>query len=160
MSAVISKCKNYRYLLNRKTSHKNGKKLVFVMLNPSTADASKDDPTIRKCIGFGERLGYEDVEVVNLFAFRSTKPENLLTCDDPVGPSNDEFIGHAINTSDMVICAWGTKGSILDRDKEFLSHALNLHALEITKDGHPKHPLYISYDKKPVPFNISVEDMQ
>lgn len=156
MSAIISDCGKYRYFLQRETGMPDERTLLFIMLNPSTADASLDDPTIRKCKGFGGFFGYGKIAVVNLFAFRATNPAELSKTNFPEGPENLAHIAKAINSADKIICAWGTKGVLFGQDRRVLKYLSEikkeLYALEITKDGHPKHPLYISYDKQPILF--------
>lgn len=152
--AVISPCEKYRYFLSRNVGGST-KSLVFIMLNPSTADAVDDDPTIRRCIGFCKSLGYGKLSVVNLFAFRATDPSELLAAHDPVGNENAKFIKDTVEKADLTICAWGTKGSINNQDKvvlELLKHS-RLHALKISKRGYPCHPLYLKSDLKPFVFN-------
>lgn len=148
-SAVISECGKYRHNLTRKVSDKEGL-LTFIMLNPSTADAELDDPTIRKCKGFCDRFGYGALQVVNLFDFRATNPDELKKTSYPASKHNMDIIRAAAIMSDKVICAWGTKG-IYNRQNEKVLQMLgkeniSLYALDITKDGHPKHPLYVPYD--------------
>lgn len=104
--AVISNCGRYRYLLRRTWDHGKPRSLI-VMLNPSTADAEVDDATIRSCIRLSKALAYGSFEVVNLFAFRATDPDELQRADDPVGPRNDDTIEAAILRCDLAICAWG-----------------------------------------------------
>lgn len=103
--AVLSSCGLYRYRLTRRWAE--GPAVLFVMLNPSTADATADDPTIRRCIGFAKREGMPAIEVVNLFAFRATKPEDLVKACDPVGPANDHHIVEAAGGAGRIIAAWG-----------------------------------------------------
>jgi hypothetical protein len=131
---------------------------VFVMLNPSTADASIDDPTIRRCVGFAKAWRFERLEVVNLFAFRATDPKQLLALrhsDDPVGVRNQEFVQQAIADAGRIVCAWGSHGDHLGQDETMLGWlgARQCHALGLTKDGHPKHPLYLRTDEQLVAFN-------
>src|SRR5262245_45087455 len=104
--AVISDCGRYRYLL-RRTWHHLWPRALFIMLNPSTADAEIDDPTIRSCIRLSKAEQYGSIEVVNLFALRATDPAALEGADDPIGPGNDDAIGRAIGRCDLAICAWG-----------------------------------------------------
>jgi len=128
------------------------------MLNPSTADAEKDDPTIRRCIGFAKRLGAARLEVVNLFAWRSTDPKALIPLgkDVAVGPENDEHILDVTRRSKVVICAWGNDGVLFGRDKEVnrligsvqMPMALKINA----KSGQPAHPLYLKSDAKLLPL--------
>lgn len=146
--AVLSDDKVYRYTLTRRWG--DGKPVVWVMLNPSTADAEVDDPTITRCIRFTERWGYQAMTVVNLFAFRATDPRRLKTARDPVGPFNDTAIMDAISEAAFVVAAWGTWGSTFKRDKEFLEliGAQKVKALGVTGDGDPRHPLYLRADAR------------
>lgn len=132
---------------------------VFVMLNPSTADATKDDPTIRRCVGFAKRWNYERVEVINLFAFRSTDPATLLALnhdDDPVGPDNLAHVDRLLPRAGIIIAAWGAHGAHLGQDETMLGWLgcppRKVHALGLTKDGHPRHPLYLPSNAEPVPY--------
>jgi hypothetical protein len=123
------------------------------MLNPSTADANVDDPTIRRCIGFARSWGYGRMGVVNLFAFRATKPNDLLRADDPVGPENDDHICDALAHSDFVICAWGAHKFAEARARDFMkilkTRNTLAHCLGVTKAGAPRHPLYVKGDVTP-----------
>lgn len=144
--AVISPCKTYRYLLGRDWD--TGKPWgAFVMLNPSTADAEKDDPTIRRCISFARREGWGGLVVANLFAFRATSPKIMLAADYPIGPDNDTHLEATLKDACAVICAWGINGAFMGRDAVFrnMSERLGVqtYALGFTKDGHPRHPLYL-----------------
>ena len=123
-NAHISDCGLYRYTLRRKIRYDTGlflqaynfkmeKDLVaFVMLNPSTADAEKDDPTIRRCIDYAQQWGYNELLVLNIFAYRSTDPRKLKSVNDPVGPLNHETFKRKLLDVGEVICAWGNHGSI------------------------------------------------
>ena len=144
-SAVISPCGKYRYELWRRVGV-GETFVVFVLLNPSTADADLDDPTIRACMEFARRWGFAWMCVVNLFALRSTKPENLYASVDPIGPENDRYIQHAVLHADCVVAAWGKHGRHRDRNTEVVRLVGNrpLHYLALNLDGSPKHPLYIS----------------
>lgn len=151
--AVISACGEYRYFLRRRVG-KSSKTLAFIMLNPSTADASTDDPTIRRCRGFCSTLGYGELRVVNLFALRATDPSELRRAKNPVGIENLEYIKKTVQNSDMTICAWGVKGSFMNQDRKIfeLLKDNKLYTLKVTKNGHPCHPLYLKSDLKPVLF--------
>jgi hypothetical protein len=148
-SAVISPCGHYRYRLDR-CWDADRKSAVFVMLNPSTADAAKDDPTIRRCIGFAKTLECGGIIVVNLFAFRATKPEALRVAADPVGPENDRYILDAAREGEPVIAAWGTHGGFMGRERTvgsiLVGAGISLKVLGHTKDGCPRHPLYVRGD--------------
>lgn len=136
------------------------KTCVFVMLNPSTADGNEDDPTIRRCVGFARVLGYDRLEVLNLFAYRATDPKSLLALnhdDDPVGSGNKAAFDHVL-TSDYpvgtIICAWGRHGTFLGQDETALGWMGDraCYSLGLTKDGHPKHPLYLPGNAQPARF--------
>jgi hypothetical protein len=146
--AIIDETGTYRYLLWR-IWDKSKSRVTFIMLNPSTADANIDDATIRRCVGFADSWGYGGMEVVNLFAYRATYPEALKICDDPIGPENDDYIGISAARSKMIIAAWGVNGGYLKRNEAVCKLLDTVHCIDITKDGHPKHPLYLKSDLKP-----------
>lgn len=150
-SAVISPCGRYRYLLTRAWAPEKGV-LTFVMLNPSTADARQDDPTLRKCIHFAREFGFGELWVVNLFAWRSTSPLGLPQEKwQAQGDDNDRYILQAVGASVQVICAWGVHGGRFQRDKEVLAlirQSHSPHCLQLTKGGFPAHPLYLKNDTK------------
>lgn len=154
--AVISECGRYRYGLRRQWFGV-GPRALFIMLNPSTADAELDDPTIRRCIGFARRFGCSGVDVVNLYAWRATKPADLWTADDPVGPKNDEWLTRAFRAARLldapVVAAWGAHARP-GRVAEVLSlpYADRLQALGVTKAGAPRHPLYLRADADLTPW--------
>lgn len=162
-SAVISECGKYRYSLIR-VWDESKPCVLFIMLNPSTADAENDDPTIRRCIGFAESWGYGGLYVVNLFALRATNPQELLSAPFVVGVDNERWFRRLSYLAHLVICAWGN-GRIVDQLQQRLDHNWKplswidqtkaLHYLELAKDGTPKHPLYLRSDLQPVPFQIS-----
>lgn len=149
--AVLSDDGLYRYILSRRWDA--GRELGFIMLNPSTADAEVDDPTIRRCIGFAERWGYGGIAVANLFALRSTNPAALKAAPDPVGPINEEWISALVRESDLCIAAWGAHAFAGARAKKVSERfGDQLSCLGVTKAGHPKHPLYLRADTQPVKF--------
>lgn len=136
------------------------KACVFIMLNPSTADGDEDDPTIRRCVGFAQAWGYDRLEVINLFAYRATDPKALLTLthdQDSVGVFNQRafnsvlFGGYPLG---IIICAWGAHGAHLGQDETALGWLGNHErfALGLTKNGHPRHPLYVKADATLVEF--------
>lgn len=166
-TAELSDCGTYRYELQRHWG--NGPTAKWIMLNPSTADADIDDPTIRKCIAFSKQWGCGRLIVVNLFAFRATSPKELKTAQDPVGLANARYICNAAAIDGPLILAWGANGGLLDRDMEvkaLLNEVLaympvgrhagreGVYCLGLTKHGHPKHPLYIPYSQERVPFTL------
>lgn len=140
--ADISDDGTYRYRLWR-TWDPSKDRVGFIMLNPSTADESEDDPTIRRCIGFAKDWGYGGIVVGNLFALRSPKPSVLTDHDNPVGPRNGEALAEIIDDVDLVVAAWGTDGAIQGRGKTVRERFdTEFMALDVTKHGHPAHPLY------------------
>jgi hypothetical protein len=153
--AVFSEDRAYRYQLSR-TWGDESRPVVWIMLNPSTADAMADDPTVRRCAGFAKAWGFASLRVVNLFALRSTDPRGLA-CADPVGPANDGFILLAAQAGALVIAAWGTHGHLRGRGAQvtrMLGEAdISLDCLGVTKDGHPRHPLYVRADAELVPYS-------
>jgi hypothetical protein len=116
--AELSPCRRYRYRLWRRWS--DGPVVNFVMLNPSTADAEQDDPTVRRCVGFAKSWGAGGLVVTNLYALRSTDPKALWTADDPVGPENAFHLGSGALGADTVVCAWGAEGARNGRGNEVL----------------------------------------
>lgn len=146
----------YRYWLLREWNPK-GKRVVFVMLNPSTADGDEDDPTLRKCIEFAKSWDYGGLEVVNLFAYRATEPDELRKVKYPVGSENELYLKKAIEENNKIIIAWGKDGSLRQQDKAFLrliSNHNTLYCLGMTKAGHPRHPLYVKGNKTPEIFEM------
>ncbi|MEC9374624.1 MAG: DUF1643 domain-containing protein, partial [Planctomycetota bacterium] len=121
-TALFDPTGRYRYRLTRRfpDAPADGPAACFVMLNPSTADAERDDPTIRRCIGFARGWGCATLDVVNLFAFRATRPADLRAAEDPVGPCNQRHVRAAIRRADMVIFAWGDHGALLQRGERLM----------------------------------------
>lgn len=150
-NARFSRCRTYRYSLSRGWEGGNGQ-VLFVGLNPSTADHRKDDPTIRRCVGFAKSWGYAGMEIVNLFAFRATYPSDLKKAPDPIGPRNDHWIRQAIAESELVIACWGVDGNFLGRDAEFLQKQSKLHCIKWNSSATPAHPLYLPKDLQPIPI--------
>jgi hypothetical protein len=153
-SAQFSDCGKYRYRLTRKWS--DGPSVAFLMLNPSTADAEKNDPTVERCHRRAVDMGFGALTVINLFAFRATDPKNLKKAKRPVGPLNDDIVLETAQNSDMTICAWGSHGIHRERDQHMRTllreAGIKTHILDLTKFDQPRHPLYLSYSKKPVPW--------
>lgn len=140
--ATFSPCRTWRYALYR-TWNEEGGHLMFIGLNPSTADETQDDPTVRRCIGFAKREGYGGIFMLNLFAYRSTDPAALKVVDDPIGPENNLFLLSYFGRAKRAIAAWGVHGVLHGRDLEVAELLPMLGCLGTTKDGHPKHPLYL-----------------
>jgi len=150
-TAIISACGNYRYELRRIWQPKRGV-VLFVMLNPSTADANIDDNTIRRCMGYAATWGKGGIVVGNLFAYRATKPTDLKKAFDPVGPLNDKYLRAMSDKAKITVCAWGNHGKYLNRDKAVLSLIKDPRCLAINKTGTPKHPLFAESWLEPRPF--------
>jgi hypothetical protein len=150
-SAVISACKQYRYGL-RRVWDGTAPLVLFIGLNPSTADGSSDDNTSRVCINYAKRWGYGGLLLGNLFAYRSTDPTALYSVTDPVGPMNDRWLRKLQSRAGLVVCAWGNAGSYQGRDHAVLSTLVAPHCLARLKSGRPGHPLYKRGDLRPVPL--------
>ena len=160
-TAEISACGQYRYLLTRwwgdqsLTNRMRQRSPLFVMLNPSTADATQDDHTIRKCRGFATRWGYEGFKVVNLYAYRATDPRDLRDAGYPVGPINQPVVTteifSALRLNVPIVCAWGgmAEPTAVERFRGWVAEArgeVDLHCLGVTgKSGMPRHPLMLAY---------------
>jgi hypothetical protein len=135
----------YRYSLGRRWSA--APTLAIIMLNPSQADGSVDDPTIRRCLGLAHSWGFGAIAVVNLFAYRSPHPRVLRQVDDPIGPDNNAALAEAARQADQILLAWGNWGSLGDRDRTVLNllapHQVKWRCLGHNLTGQPRHPLYV-----------------
>lgn len=150
--AVISDDGLHRYFLSR-TWSSAGLTVAFIGLNPSTADSQNDDPTIRRCVSFAKQWGGSSLWMVNLFAYRATKPSDMITAADPVGSENDVWLDAAITNADIVVAAWGNHGHFHNRGQIVRTKYLEyLKALRVTKSGMPSHPLYIPASTALVPY--------
>ena len=158
MSAYLSEDRTYRYSLTRDVAPLTGQGTVsFIGLNPSTADETQDDPTIRRCIDFARRWGFARLKMLNLYAYRATNPHELWDVVDAVGPENDCTIAKVVGGSDLVICAWGCCPFLyarptINRPRDVLALIAAPHCLGSTKAGYPRHPLYLRADTLPQPF--------
>lgn len=164
-TAILSPCGAYRYTLTR-TWDQYLPRALLILYNPSTADSFKDDPTSRRCVGLVKTISSElfgrpfgSVEVVNLFAFRATKPKVLkqVVPEELVGPENDRYIAEAMRRAQLLIGAWGAFDAIpsmpsrIVRIRQLAQAAgKHLHAFEFTKEGQPRHPLMLKRDRQPV----------
>lgn len=152
-TAIFDATGKYRYRLTREWG--DGPRVCFVMLNPSTADGTQDDPTVRRCIGYAKAFGAGSLSVVNLFALRATDPRALAMDAAPVGPDNDSYIAEEAWEATTIICAWGAHAHAKDRARhvlKLLRRASQPMCLKQTKAGHPAHPLYLSSALRPVPL--------
>lgn len=159
----FSPCRQYRYTLWRgwtladamgisefNSLAKFGNYLMVIGLNPSTADETKDDPTIRRCIGFAKRWGFGALCMTNLFAWRDTDPEKMKGAAEPVGEANDLWLKLISEQAGMILAAWGNHGAHAGRDEFVRKFLPPLNCLGTNKDGSPKHPLYVKGDTAPV----------
>lgn len=139
--AVFSARRTFRYALWRNWDN-HRPKIVFVGLNPSTADENQDDPTIRRCISFARTWGYGGVLIGNLFAFRATRPADLKKTPMPIGRDNNKWLDTMIVVSGRVLACWGNHGSHLSQDRLFVDRYSDLYCLAVNSTGAPVHPLY------------------
>ena len=154
-SALYSECEAYRYALTRVWAAE-GRRVLFLMLNPSKATEVQNDPTVERCERRARALGYGGMRVVNIFAFRATDPRDLKAAADPAGPDNDRAIRDGVLWADEVIAAWGAHGAHLGRGAAVAAllqgDAGRVFHLGLSKAGHPRHPLYIAYTRRPEPW--------
>ena len=152
-TAVYSDCEHYRYSLKRVWEPKK-QKIIFILLNPSTATELRNDPTVERCERRARELGFGSFLVCNIFAWRDTNPKKMKLAIDPIGEHNNKAILEGCHWANRLICAWGAHGSHLNRSDEVLAIMKEipktLYHLGLTKHGLPKHPLYISYKQKPL----------
>jgi hypothetical protein len=152
--AYFSECQRYRYALWRWWGQGPPRLpylCAFICLNPSTADASNNDPTVTRCIVFSKRWGFDGFAMLNLFAHRATDPKEMKRAINPVGPLNDDVIRYYAKAAGMTVAAWGAHGTHLGRNNAVLRllKGQRLYHLAVTKDGHPRHPLYLAGELKP-----------
>lgn len=144
--ATFSPCRIYRYVLERMWDA-DKPKVTWILLNPSTADHERDDPTNKRGISFSRRWGFGTCVFVNLFAFRASKPATMKQAQDPVGPENDRHVLQHVRDADRIVVAWGSHGAWRDRGREAVDAiqalGLEMHCFGLCKNGHPKHPLYL-----------------
>ena len=156
--AIFDPTGMYRYTLWREWCA-DSPRVAFIMLNPSTADDRKDDPTIRRCMAFARAWHFGSMEVVNLFAYRATYYSELFKANDPIGEENNRFLLQAVERCSTIVLGWGTRGTFLSRNRQVMSLCTgtkDVYCLGITKDGHPRHPLYTKRDTKIEPYGKSI----
>jgi hypothetical protein len=155
--ATLSNCEKYRYKLWR-IWDESKPSVMFMMCNPSTADAQIDDPTIRRCIGFAESWGFGGLYVGNLFAFRSKNPKDLLNTAHPVGEYNAQHIYQMLEKCSMIVTAWGNAKIVYKIVKKNPNYkplnGIKAYYIDLSKDGTPKHPLYLKGDLEPKQYLI------
>lgn len=152
--AAWSPCKRYRYTLWRTwTDETRPRYAQFVCLNPSTADETTDDPTVRRCIQFAKDWGFGAFCMTNLFAFRATEPADMKAADDPTGDDNDYWLARVATRAEVIVAAWGNDGAHQRRDRAVRLLFPNLQCLKLNeKTGQPAHPLYMLGSLTPKPF--------
>ena len=153
--AQFSCDRRYRYALWRTWEQGNGH-VLFIGLNPSTADENKDDPTIRRCIGFAKDLGFGGINMLNIFAFRATNPKELMKVKEPIGEKNNHYLNMYCDSIGLNVACWGVRGTYMNRGQEVLD-LLGigcLHCFGFTKNVQPKHPLYLKKDTELVEMSL------
>lgn len=157
--AFFDQSGRYRYSLRRQWGPGDNR-LVLILLNPSTADASRDDPTLRRCQGFAREWGFSSMEIVNLFAYKATQPANLKKARNPVGAENDRFVEWAVRNARKTVLAWGNHGDFKGRDQQVLrllgSLGNPLWSLGLTKKNQPRHLLYLPKGTPLQAFSLAV----
>lgn len=160
--ALFDRSEAYRYLLWRRWSE--GPRILWVLLNPSTADETEGglDPTLRRCVGFSRGWGFGQMRVCNAFALRSTDPKGLYRTADPVGPLNDQTIAEEAAAADEIIVGWGGHGDLQGRANQVfnLVQPYGVHCLAVTKGGEPGHPLYLAASSPRVPYRRKPSDRE
>lgn len=156
MTAIMSDCEGYRYKLTRDSELSDPRQgpVLFIMLNPSTADAETDDPTIRRCRRFAKDWGCAGLVVGNLYALRSPDPSNLWRSKDPIGLDNDYWLSRLVLEHELIVCAWGANAKInrVNAFKKMISNSSRVMCLGTTNNGAPKHPLYIKATQPLIPW--------
>ena len=150
--AKFSECRKYRYALWR-VWDSTLPTVLFLGLNPSTADEVVDDPTLIRCMNYAHSWGYGGVCMGNLFAYRATNPAELRTAKDPIGKENDEWLCKLAKEAGLIVAAWGNMGAYLGRSQQVVRLLPNLHCLKLNKSGEPAHPLYLRADLRPFLYN-------
>lgn len=153
--AEFSPCRTWRYTLSR-IWEPAGEACMFVGLNPSTADESLDDPTVRRCIRFARDWGYGGLRMLNLYGFRATYPRDLHAAREPIGPDTDEWLAELARHSGLVVAAWGADpGPYLGRPARVRELLGDVSVLGFTQQGQPRHPLYMRADCQPQPWSAA-----
>lgn len=152
--ALISDDGLYRWWLSRRWARSDGGYALSIGLNPSKADHMIDDPTIRREVDFAHKWGVDALAKVNLFGFRATEPQDMKHALDPIGPHNDAWIKRLAHGAKIIVVAWGGDGGFMDGDKRVLELLGDkpLFCLGVTKDGFPRHPLYVPKVKELEPY--------
>lgn len=162
-AAMFSACGWYRYELTirLRPARIPDRRIAWLLCNPSTADEKRNDPTVERCCRRSFAWGFDTVEIVNVFALRSTRPDVLYDHPDPIGPRNDSAIRRVIERSDRVVCGWGLHGEIRGRGAQVrailreLDRPIDLLCLGRNESGSPRHPLYVPYHFEPIPMVLA-----
>jgi hypothetical protein len=152
-SAEFSPCRKYRFTLWR-TWDETKPYAMFIGLNPSTADETQNDPTVTRCINYAKSWGYGGLCMTNIFAYRATQPEDMMSEKKPIGDENDASILNSAKEAGVVVAAWGNDGSYMGRSKQVKKLVQNLHCINMNASGEPTHPLYQKADLKPILMDI------
>lgn len=147
-TAILSKCRKYRFALWR-TWDDTKPYVMFIGLNPSTADERNDDPTLARCINYAKSWGFGGLCMANLFAYRATNPNDMKSATDPIGSKNNDWLVKLANEAGLIVAAWGNDGSYLGRSKQIKELLTNVYCLKLNKSGEPAHPLYQKSDITP-----------
>jgi hypothetical protein len=162
MPTIFSPCRTWWYTLERVWAPPEGYRgarevAAFIGLNPSTADEVKNDPTVTRCINYARHWGFHGMFMLNIFALRSTDPRALYRHPDPIGPETNRYLTEVVQRREvsLVVAAWGNHGALLSRGWNVINlvrnSGVNLYRLgELTKQGQPRHPLYLKRDLEPV----------
>lgn len=151
--ASLSKCRKYRFALWR-TWDESKPYAMIIGLNPSTADETKDDRTLIRCVDFAKSWGYGGLCMANLFAYRATDPNDMINAKEPIGAGNDEWLVNLAKEAGVVVAAWGNDGTFLGRSQKVIKLLPNLQYLKMNKSGEPAHPLYLKSTLQPAPTGI------
>ena len=154
-TAIFDMTGQYRYCLGRRW-FLSGSEVTFIMLNPSRADATQDDPTLRACMQFAQRWHFGSLTVVNLFGYCTSHPNELKKVADPIGCENDRYLIEAVRRAQQVVLAWGNEGSLWARDRTVIqllkAYQPKLSYLQLNRSGQPRHPLYVRRDTPLTPY--------
>ena len=149
--ALMSNCERYRWLLHRRWAPELTKTVMFIGLNPSTADALQDDPTIRRCVGFAKAWGCPAMYMMNAYAFRATDPKEMKRSSEPIGAKCDQYLLEIAGLCSIHVACWGAHIETY-RQSELKRMLPRLKCFGVTAKGFPKHPLYLAGDTKLVDF--------
>ncbi len=154
-NAALSACRKYRYSLWRVWDSSRPYAMI-IGLNPSTADETEDDPTIRRCIQYARDWGYGGLCMANLFAYRATAPEVMFAAEDPIGPDNDKWLRELAAQAGVVVGAWGNSGTFRNRSLDIRRMFPSLKCLKLNASGEPAHPLYLPKSAVPIEMTSDI----